>query len=67
MCYEMLEDKERCVVVDEYSHKLVKSGYDLPCIRRIVIGGIKGYEKKLKLSMKGELEKKNKEGIIGQV
>ena len=37
-------------VIDEYAQKLINSGYGLEQTRNIIVAGLKGYEKKLKLS-----------------
>ena len=37
-------------VVDHYSQKLINSGYGLEQVRRIVVNGIKGYERRVKES-----------------
>jgi hypothetical protein len=39
--------EERRAVVDKYGQKLINSGYGLEQTRRILVGGLKGYEKKL--------------------
>ena len=41
---------ERNIVIGEYAMKVVNSGYGLKQTRDIVVGGLKGYERKLKLS-----------------
>ena len=50
---ESLGNKERVRVVDVYTQKLINSGYGVEQIRRNVINGIKGYERKLKESKEG--------------
>ena len=50
---ESLGNKERVRVVDIYTQKLINSGYGVEQIRRNVINGIKGYERKLKESKEG--------------
>ena len=47
---EDLDVAERVKVVDEYAQKRVNSGYGVEQTRNIIIGGLKGYERKLKLS-----------------
>ena len=47
---EILPDAERVVVIDNFSQKLANSGYPLEQIRRIVVGGLSGYEKRLRQS-----------------
>ena len=37
-------------VVDDYSQKLFNSGYGTAQVRRIILNGIKGYEKRLQES-----------------
>ena len=44
---ELLGDVERVVILDNYSQKLRNSGYGLDQIRKIILNGIKCYEKKL--------------------
>ena len=41
---------ERNCVIDDYAMKVVNSGYGLKQTRNIVVGGLKGYERKLELS-----------------
>ena len=48
---EELGKDERLTVVDEYAIKVVNSGYGLKQTREILVGGLKGYERKLKLSL----------------
>ena len=47
---ERLEMVDRLGVVDEYAEKLRNSGYDLEYTRKIMVGGLTGYERKLALS-----------------
>ena len=47
---ETLGIKERIMVVNQYSQKLVNSGFKIEQTRRIVINGIQGYEKRVKES-----------------
>ena len=47
---EYLEDGVRVKVIDDYSQKLFNSGFGTEQVRRIIINGISGYEKKLKES-----------------
>ena len=47
---EELDDTKRLETVDEYGMKVVNSGYTLSQTRNIIVGGLKGYERKLKLS-----------------
>ena len=44
---ESIEMDERIKIIDDYSQKLVNSGYGIDQVRRIVLNGIKGYERKL--------------------
>ena len=39
-----IPDNDRCVILDKFAQKLANSGYGLLQIRRIILGGIKGYE-----------------------
>ena len=48
---ERLDVKYRIEVVDNYALKLVNSGYDLEYTRKIIMGGLTGYERKLALSL----------------
>ena len=47
---ERLDDTHRIKAVDDYSQKLCNSGYDKEYTRKIIIGGLTGYERKLALS-----------------
>ena len=47
---EDLDIVERNNVIDEYTMKVDNSGYGLKQTRDIVVGGLKGYKRKLKLS-----------------
>ena len=47
---ERLDVGHRVKVIDEYAQKLSNSGYDMEYIRKVMIGGLKGYERKLALS-----------------
>ena len=47
---EELGMDERLKVVDGYAMKVINSGYGLKQTREIIVGGLKGYERKLKLS-----------------
>ena len=49
---EQLPMDERVVVLDRLGQKLANSDYDLAMIRRGMIGGLKGYEKRLEQSRK---------------
>ena len=44
---ELLPDSERVKVLDSYAQKMANSGYKLVTIRRVLIGGLKGYESRL--------------------
>ena len=46
-----LNIEERIRVVDEYAMKVVNSGYGLKQTRNIIVGGLTGYERKMKLSL----------------
>ena len=48
---EDLEMHERIVVTDKYCQKLTDSGYDIDQIKRVVIGGLTGYERRRALSL----------------
>ena len=48
---ERLEIRHRLEVVDNYALKLVNSGYDLEYARKVIMGGLTGYERKLALSL----------------
>ena len=47
---EDLDDSVRLEIVDKFAAKIVNSGYGLNQTRNIMVGGLKGYERKLKLS-----------------
>ena len=52
---EMVSNEKRVEIVDSYAEKLMNSEYPLDQTRNILIGGLKGYERLLSLSM----DKKN--------
>ena len=52
---EMVSNEKRVEIVDSYAEKLMNSEYPLDQTRNIIIGGLKGYERLLSLSM----DKKN--------
>ena len=41
---EQLGEEERMRVINNYSQKLLKSGYNVEQVRRIIINGIRGFE-----------------------
>ena len=43
---ERIPDNKRRQIVDNYAQKLLNSGYSIPATRKIILAGIKGYEKK---------------------
>ena len=47
---ELLSDQVRIRVVDDFAQKMINSGYQLEQVRRVVMGGLKGYERKLRVS-----------------
>ena len=47
---ESLPDKLRWKIIDDFAQKLLNSGYKLEQTRRIIVAGLKGYEKKLRES-----------------
>ena len=47
---ELMGNGVRVGIVDEYSKKLLTSGYRLDQVRKIILNGIKAYERKLKES-----------------
>ena len=47
---ERLEIKWRTDVVDDYAGKLINSGYDIEYTRKVIVGGLTGYERKVILS-----------------
>jgi hypothetical protein len=49
---ELLPIEDRVAVVDNFCQKLANSGYRLHQIRKIVVGGLIGYEKRLEQSRK---------------
>ena len=49
---ERLEDAWRIGIVDDYARKLMNSGYELNYTRKVMLGGLTGYERKLGLSKK---------------
>ena len=48
---ELVDHGTRLNVIDDYARKLINSEYDLAMTRRIVVGGLKGYERMLSLSL----------------
>ena len=48
---EELDTSIRTEVVDNYAKKVINSGYGINQTRNILVGGLKGYERKLKLSL----------------
>ena len=51
---EMIPDSDRCQILDRFAQKMKNSGYGLNQIRRVILGGIKGYETLVRRSKKGE-------------
>ena len=49
---ERVHDEVRRQVVDDYAQKLLNSGYSIESTRKIIIAGLKGYERKLRNSRK---------------
>ena len=49
---ELLCQEERNVVIDNYTQKLVNSDYGVEKIRRIIVSGLMGYERKRKEAMR---------------
>ena len=47
---ELVEEKTRLGIVDDYAQKLINSEYGLGSTRGFIIGGLKGYERLLSLS-----------------
>ena len=45
---EAMGIEERIKIVDQYSQKLINSGYGVDQVQKIIINGIKGYERRLK-------------------
>ena len=50
---ELLPMGERIVIVSKYAQKLLNSGYSHEQARKVIVNGLKGYEKKLRESKKG--------------
>ena len=50
---DMIPDATRCQILDIFAQKMMNSGYGLKQIRRVILGGIKGYEKMVKRSKQG--------------
>ena len=48
---ESLGDDESIDAINKYSQKLVNSGYRVEQIRKVIINGLKGYERRLRESM----------------
>ena len=51
---EMVDIKKRVEIIDKYATKLMNSEYPLDQTRNIIIGGLKGYERLLSLSLDTE-------------
>ena len=49
---ENIDMSIRRTIVDDFAQKLINSGYSIPSSRKIVIAGLKGYEKKVYNSKK---------------
>ena len=50
---EMVEDSVRCQVIDDLAQKMSNSGYSLQQIRRVILAGLKGYEKMRRTARSG--------------
>jgi hypothetical protein len=50
---ELVPDNDRCEILDSLAQKLCNSGYKTKQIRRIILGGIKGYEKMRRVARNG--------------
>ena len=48
---ELVDMGTRLQVIDDYARKLINSEYDLAMTRRIIVGGLKGYERMLSGSL----------------
>ena len=48
---ELVDIEKRLEVIDNYARKLINSEYDLEVTRRIIVGGLKGYERMLSISL----------------
>ena len=48
---ELVDIEKRLEVIDNYARKLINSEYDLEVTRRIIVGGLKGYERMLSVSL----------------
>ena len=44
---EDLDDSVRVTIVNNFAQKLVNSGYELHQVRKLLVGGLKGYQRKL--------------------
>ena len=66
---ERLSVKERIDVVNEYTDKLAQSGYQKVQVRRIIMAGLKGYEKALERDMsgRGSLHRSAEEGASSRI
>ena len=47
-------EETRCQILDRLAQKMANSGYGVLQIRRVILAGIKGYEKMLRLEKKGK-------------
>ena len=48
---EHLDIGIRLNIIDNFAQKIINSGYKLEQTRKVMVGGLKGYERKLKLSL----------------
>ena len=44
-------DEERIVVLDKFSQKMIKSGYQMKVVRNIPVSGIKGHKRRVARSV----------------
>ena len=47
-----IPEEARCQILDRFAQKMANSGYGTMQIRRVILAGIKGYEKMLRLEKK---------------
>jgi hypothetical protein len=64
---EDVPDSVRCAILDTFAQKLYNSGYGLYQIRRIILGGIKGYEGMRRTSRRGRRQMHRSAGESSQL
>ena len=65
---ERVETRERVEIVDNYTAKLINSGYTMDQARRVIVAGLKGYESQLEKAVRdgSKLHRSAKEGAAAR-